>query len=123
MISQEEYTAIVSKLAVGDDITNIEGLHLVDVISELDNRAQITEGALQYVIAASKSLFEDLSSSAVKIAGYRDHAKKRTMMKLATDSYTRLLNGVQVFIASAVVDTKSAVADVAEELPKSETPA
>lgn len=123
MISQEEYTAIVSKLAAGDGITNAEGLQLVDVISELDGRAQITEGALQYVIAAAKSLLEDLSTSAVKIAGYRDHAKKRTMMKLATESYTRLLNGVQVFIASAVVDTKSAVADVAEELPEGETPA
>lgn len=123
MINQEEYTAIVTKLAVGEGLTNVEGLQMVDVISELDNRAQITEGALQYVIAASKTLFEDLSGAAVKIAGYRDHAKKRTMMKLATESYTRLLNGVQVFIASAVVDTNSAVADVAEELTEGETPA
>lgn len=112
MITQEQFDTIVKKVADGESITAAEATELIQTIAELEQRTNIAQQVVEFVLHGAEHVYADTAEKVVKQLNLRDHAKIKRVLKIGEQAATNLTAAAQLYIAQMYLQVQnSAVAD------------
>jgi hypothetical protein len=113
MMTEEQFTEIVAKVAGGDGLSNEEATLMIEALAELDQRGLVAEQIVQFVLHGAEETYRQLIDDVLKEVQIRDKAKVKKIAAVGSKASQRLIAATQIYIAQMYYQQQqeSAVSD------------
>lgn len=121
MMEQNDFQAVIDKVVAAHEagtdtvelsVTEVEGL--LSTIGEIDGHLSTAQQALTFALQTAERAFEEMVAQVVQLIQLRDHGKIRRIRGLAGQGMQRLVSGVQLFVASQIIELQNRVSTGAD---------
>lgn len=111
MITQEQFDAVVAKIAAGENLTAEEGTELVQTIAEFEQRSMFIQQVVEFALQATEEVCNGVIDKVLRNLNLRDLDKVKQIRSISSKTSENLVGVVQLYIAQMYTQAQSTVVD------------